>query len=267
MKIRGTGILLYLLHVIGVTPHVIHILNYYTLSYTYDYVAELKGHLQSSHEITCKNSQQNKLNSKTYYDRNVTDITFQAGDQVLLYDESVRRGSSKKLTLAYIGPYEVIEIDGVNALISKSKNKLFKSAPLWYHLLFFSTISLATAVKSINYKIEKYDTSPGLYYENLGHSQLYNTVWRTVTYINLSVIEDEIVMVIRSYDTTGVADIGLELSSCTLLEQHSSTSVGVDDMGGSKEIFSTKSSEDRMVLVRSLEQECGEDKVVDDLRQ
>jgi hypothetical protein len=35
------------------------------------------------------------------------------------------------------------------------------------------------------YVIEKYDESPGLYYEHLGETALYNTEWKTVVYVDL----------------------------------------------------------------------------------
>lgn len=36
-------------------------------------------------------------------------ITYEKSDKVLLYDETVRRGRSKKLNMTWIGPYEVME--------------------------------------------------------------------------------------------------------------------------------------------------------------
>jgi hypothetical protein len=39
----------------------------------------------------------------------------------LLYDETVRRGRSKKLSPQYVGPYEVLAADGVNVMIKKGR--------------------------------------------------------------------------------------------------------------------------------------------------
>ena len=46
------------------------------------------------------------------------------GDKVLLFDESVRRGISKKLSSLWIGPYTIIKkLSDVNYNIQKGKNK------------------------------------------------------------------------------------------------------------------------------------------------
>jgi len=45
------------------------------------------------------------------------------GQKVLLFDETVRRGRSKKLNPQYIGPYEVLAVDGVNVTIRKGRTK------------------------------------------------------------------------------------------------------------------------------------------------
>ena len=47
------------------------------------------------------------------------------GDKVLLYDETVRRGRSRKLSSQWIGPYEVVEVNKVNAAVRKGR-KLIK---------------------------------------------------------------------------------------------------------------------------------------------
>jgi hypothetical protein len=43
------------------------------------------------------------------------------GDRVLLFDESVIRGRSKKLCAKWIGPYVVLAMDGVNATIKRGR--------------------------------------------------------------------------------------------------------------------------------------------------
>jgi hypothetical protein len=40
-------------------------------------------------------------------------------DKVLLFDETVRRGRTGKLSAQLIGPYTITEIDKVNATITK----------------------------------------------------------------------------------------------------------------------------------------------------
>ena len=43
------------------------------------------------------------------YDKTSQERIFQMGDTVLLYDETIRRGRSKKLKSKWIGPYTIIE--------------------------------------------------------------------------------------------------------------------------------------------------------------
>ena len=39
----------------------------------------------------------------------------------MLFDETVRRGRSKKISLQYVGPYEVLAIKGVNVAIKRGR--------------------------------------------------------------------------------------------------------------------------------------------------
>ena len=64
--------------------------------------------------------------SKEYYDRNTNVPFFVVGENVLLHDEKVRRGRSAKLCQPYIGPYEIISVDGVNVNLRLPRNKTFK---------------------------------------------------------------------------------------------------------------------------------------------
>jgi hypothetical protein len=41
------------------------------------------------------------------------------------------------------------------------------------------------SVEQQDYTIEKYNESPGLYYELLGETALYNTKWKTIVYVDL----------------------------------------------------------------------------------
>jgi hypothetical protein len=46
-------------------------------------------------------------------------------------------------------------------------------------------------LKELGYKLEKYDQSPGIYYENKGHVNLYNTEWQVVVYVDLKGINSQ----------------------------------------------------------------------------
>ena len=88
--------------------------------YNYDScLAELRGRLQSAHEVARQKLITNKEKSKAYYDKDIEECEIQVGQNVLLLDETVRRGRSKKLCPQYIGPYEVLGIDGVNVTIKR----------------------------------------------------------------------------------------------------------------------------------------------------
>jgi len=45
---------------------------------------------------------------------------------VLLHDEKLHRGRSSKLSPPYIGPYEIIFVDGVNITLQLRRNKTLK---------------------------------------------------------------------------------------------------------------------------------------------
>jgi hypothetical protein len=67
--------------------------------YNYDgYVMELKGRLQTAHEIARQKLIDAKEKSKEHYNCKATEILFNVGDKVILYDETVRRGRSRKLS-------------------------------------------------------------------------------------------------------------------------------------------------------------------------
>ena len=92
------------------------------IQYRYgDYLAELKGRLQSSQEFVRQKLILSKERSKEYYDKNSETFEIQTGQKVLLFDETVRRGISKKLSPQYIGPYDVLAVDGVNVTIIKGR--------------------------------------------------------------------------------------------------------------------------------------------------
>jgi hypothetical protein len=67
-----------------------------------------------------------KERSKDYHDRSTNIPLFTLGDKVLLHDEKVRRGRSAKLTVPYIGPYEITDIDDVNITFKLPRNKSLK---------------------------------------------------------------------------------------------------------------------------------------------
>ena len=94
--------------------------------YNYDdYVSELKSRLQTAHQQAHQSLIKNKEKSREYYDKTAEQSKFKTGDKVLLFDETVRRGRSRKLSAPWIGPYTITALDKVNATIARGR-KLVK---------------------------------------------------------------------------------------------------------------------------------------------
>jgi hypothetical protein len=90
--------------------------------YNYDdFVSELKSRLQSAHQVARERLITAKEKSKEQYDKDSKLPTFNIGDRVLLYDETVRRGRSRKLCSQWLGPYEITSLDKVNAIIKMGR--------------------------------------------------------------------------------------------------------------------------------------------------
>ena len=96
------------------------------LTYTYDkYAEELRERLRSTNNIARETLEINKDKSKRQYDKKTAEKSFKIGDQILLHDETVRRGRSKKLTPAWIGPYTIQGVhDNNNYTIIKGRRTL-----------------------------------------------------------------------------------------------------------------------------------------------
>jgi hypothetical protein len=89
--------------------------------YNYDdFLVELKSRLQTAQQTTRERLITATYKSKEYYKR-AEELQIEVGDKVLLYDENVQRGRSKKFCSQWLGPYEVISKKGANATIKKGK--------------------------------------------------------------------------------------------------------------------------------------------------
>jgi hypothetical protein len=58
-------------------------------------------------------------------------------------------------------------------------------------IILTTVIDSAFALRDVGYSIEKYDESPGLYYESKGIAVLYNMVWKTIVYVDLNKVDSE----------------------------------------------------------------------------
>jgi len=86
-----------------------------------DYVSQLRSRLQTVHHHAHKNLITSKSKSKEHYDKTSGEMKLQLGNNVLLFEETVRRGRSHKLSAQWIGPYTITEIDKVNATITRGR--------------------------------------------------------------------------------------------------------------------------------------------------
>ena len=93
--------------------------------YNYDdYASELKGRLQTVHQQAHKNLIESKGKSKEHYDKAAGQTKLQVGNKVLLFDETVHRGRSRKLSAQWLGPYTITEMDKVNATLAKGRKSI-----------------------------------------------------------------------------------------------------------------------------------------------
>ena len=61
--------------------------------------------IRATNQIAREYTQQKKIKTKQYYDRSARKMTFTVGDEVLLYDESVKKGRSALIKKSkWIGP-------------------------------------------------------------------------------------------------------------------------------------------------------------------
>ncbi|XP_015125510.1 uncharacterized protein LOC107047270, partial [Diachasma alloeum] len=80
------------------------------LTYCYDdFAQELRERLRAAHQEAKEKLDAGKEKSKIQYNKDADEVEFCIGDKVLLKNDVLRRGRSKKLSQPWIGPYEVVE--------------------------------------------------------------------------------------------------------------------------------------------------------------
>jgi len=74
-----------------------------------DYTKKLKEKIRATNKVARENVREEKQKAKEYYDKSAKKTKFKIGDRVLIYDETLRRGRSKKLDAKWKGPYTIME--------------------------------------------------------------------------------------------------------------------------------------------------------------
>ena len=65
-------------------------------------------------------------------------------------------------------------------------------------IVLLSVLLSAAALNDLGYTVERYDESPGIYYENKGMAVMYNVEWKTIVYMDLSKFDNE-TLAIKQY--------------------------------------------------------------------
>jgi len=61
----------------------------------------------------------------------------------------------------------------------------------------FVILSLLTTTAALDATLQKYEKSPGLYYDHIGEAQLYNTEWKLLTYVDLQEADRNLETVVK----------------------------------------------------------------------
>jgi len=72
-----------------------------------DYAQKLRERLCATNQLAKDHLKEEKFKAKLQYDKSVNEKIFKVGDKVLLHDEIIRRGRSKKLESQWVGPYTI----------------------------------------------------------------------------------------------------------------------------------------------------------------
>jgi len=76
--------------------------------------------------MACRNLEISKVYNKRQYDQYVNVPKFEIGEKVLVKDKSVCRGRSKNQEAPYVGPYEIVRIEGLNFILRTKRSKVLK---------------------------------------------------------------------------------------------------------------------------------------------
>jgi len=92
-------------------------------TYNYDdYAQELRERIRATTQLARERVKEEKAKAKQQYDKRTGEVNYKIGEKVLVYDETLRRGRSKKLEALWTGPYTIIEKNSeVNYTVKKGR--------------------------------------------------------------------------------------------------------------------------------------------------
>ena len=91
-----------------------------------DYVFTMKQKLQETHQLMREYMDVKQERQKSYYDRSKYGPCYKIGEEVLVFNPTVKKGETRKFTSFFRGPYIIVEI--INDLNFKVEDKKTRKA-------------------------------------------------------------------------------------------------------------------------------------------
>ena len=96
-----------------------------------DYVFTMKQKLQETHQLKREYKDVEQERQKSYYDRSKCGPSYKVGEEVLVFNPTVKKGETRKLTSFYRGPYIIIKIiNDLNFKVEDKKDEESYQGPL-----------------------------------------------------------------------------------------------------------------------------------------
>ena len=91
-----------------------------------DYVYSTKQKLHETHQLMPENMDVEQERQNIFYDRSKYGPNYKEGEEVLVFNPTVKKGETQKFTSFYRGPYTIVEI--INDLIFRGEDYKTKKA-------------------------------------------------------------------------------------------------------------------------------------------
>ena len=88
------------------------------------YVFTMKQILQETHQLMREYMDVEQEREKSYYDRSKYGPSYKVGEEVLVFNPTVKKGETRKFTSLYRGPYIIVEfINDLNLKVEDEKTR------------------------------------------------------------------------------------------------------------------------------------------------